>query len=299
MAIPTVYIICGPTAVGKTAVAIALARALGTEIVSADSRQCYDEMTIGVAKPTPEELNAVKHYFIGGISVKDPFNAADYEKLALGYLETIFATYNEAVVCGGSGLYIKALSEGMDEMPMTDSVVAQQTEEAYKVNGLEWLQQATAKEDPEFYKQGETQNPARLLRALTFVRSTGESIMRYRTQAPKERPFRIRKIGLDLPRETLYDRINQRVDMMMAEGLLGEVKALEPFKHLKPLQTVGYTELFGYLEGMYTLPEAVGLIKQHTRNYAKRQLTWFRKNKEVTWYAADAAGLIDRIVSEG
>jgi tRNA dimethylallyltransferase len=296
---PTVYIIAGPTAVGKTAIAIELARRLDTEIVSADSRQCYREMTIGVAKPSKEELQTVKHYFIDELSVVDTFSAADYEKTALGYLDGILACHATAVVCGGSGLYIKALCEGLDDMPSTNAGIETATEADYQEKGLSWLQEAVATEDPEFYKNGEIQNPARLLRALTFKRSTGESIITYRTKSHKTRPFNIRKIGLDLPREILYDRINKRVDQMMAHGLLAEVEALVRFKGLKTLQTVGYSELFDFLDGKSTLSEAITLIKQHTRNYAKRQLTWFRKDGDITWFQADDKFLLDKVLSIG
>lgn len=280
---PTVYIIAGPTAVGKTAAAIELAQRLGTCIVSADSRQCYKEMTIGTAKPSTEELAAVKHYFIDEFPVTAQLTAADYETLALQYLDEIFAKHNTAVVCGGTGLYIKALCEGLDDMPETDSNIKNSIEQEYKQNGLVWLQQAVQNEDPEFYATAETDNPARLIRALSFIRSTGHSITKYRTKTKKERTFNIVKIGLQMPRQQLYSRINERVDLMMAHGLLAEVQSLLPYRHLKNLQTVGYAELFDYLDGRTTLSQAVEKIKQHSRNYAKRQMTWFGRDVEVKW----------------
>ncbi len=292
-----VYIVAGPTAVGKTDVAIALAQRLGTAIVSADSRQCYREMTIGTAKPNAGQLGAVKHYFIDEFPISRLLTAADYESLALGYLSEIFATSNHAVVCGGTGLYIKALCEGLDEMPQVDESVVRSAESGYAANGLAWLQEAVMNEDPEFYKEGEIHNPARLLRALSFVRATGTSILRYRTQTRKERPFRIVKAGLELPREQLYARINHRVDVMMEQGLLAEVEGLYGSRHLKNLQTVGYAELFEFLEGKCTLPEAVDKIKQHTRNYAKRQLTWFKKDKEMQWFNAADPAIVDKILA--
>ncbi len=287
----TLYVIAGPTASGKTAAAIALAQHLGTAIVSADSRQCYREMTIGTAKPTPAELAAVKHYFVDEFAVTTHITAADYETLALQYLDTIFATHHTAVLCGGTGLYIRALCEGLDAMPETDPAIATSTEADYKLHGLPWLQAAVAQEDPEFYAGGEVHNPARLLRALTFIRSTGTSIMHFRTQPRKQRPFRIVKVGLELPRALLYDRINTRVDTMIADGLVQEVMQLLPHRHLKNLQTVGYAELFDYIDGKCTLPEAIDKIKQHTRNYAKRQLTWFKKDTEFVWYDARTPNL--------
>ena len=292
--------ITGPTAVGKTAIAIALAQRLGTSIVSADSRQCYKEMTIGTAKPSPEELSAVKHYFINEFHVTELLSAADYEALALKYLDEIFTTHNTAVVCGGTGLYIKALCEGLDEMPVTDEEIAKQTEAAYKINGLSWLQQAVEKEDPEFYNSGETKNPARMLRALSFIRTTGKSIVHYRTQSKKQRSFKIIKIGLELSREELYKRINARVDHMMEQGLLAEIEGLDAYRDNKNLQSVGYAEIFEYLEGVdenYTLHEAVEKIKQHTRNYAKRQMTWFKKDKEIVWFKADDKDIVEKILA--
>jgi len=291
-----VYIIAGPTAVGKTAIAISLAEQLQTDIVSADSRQCYKEMTIGTAKPTREELQRVKHYFIDEFSVTESLTAADFERLALGYLGEIFKEKDVAVVCGGTGLYIKALCEGLDAMPDVDDVITHEINELYETKGLEWLQQSVQYEDPEYYKQGEIKNPARLIRALIFKRSTGESIVNFRTGDKKQRPFEIVKVGLELSREVLYEHINYRVDKMMEEGLLDEVKRLYARRHLKNLQTVGYTELFDYMDGRYSLEEAVNKIKQNTRNYAKRQMTWFRKDKEMNWIKADEEGVVEKIL---
>lgn len=253
-------------------------------------------MDIGTAKPSPDELRAVQHYFIDEFPVTASLSAADYESLALKYLHEIFTHHDTAVVCGGTGLYIKALCEGLDEMPETDRNIIDSVEQDYKQKGLLWLQQAVQQEDPEFYSTGEIQNPMRLIRALSFIRSAGHSITRYRTQTKKQRPFNIIKIGLQLPRQELYDRINRRVDIMMAEGLLEEVKRLLPYRDLKNLQTVGYAELFDHLEGKCTLAEAVEKIKQHTRNYAKRQMTWFSKDKEFTWLNARDKDVVDQIL---
>ncbi len=293
----TVYVVAGPTAVGKTSVAIQLAKRLGTSVVSADSRQCYREMTIGTAKPLSDELDGVRHYFLDEFPVTQAITAADYEKLALGYLEEIFAVNHKAVVCGGTGLYIKALCEGLDDMPDIDEKVAAEVNEAYAQKGIVWLQQTLQTEDSQFYTQAEVHNPVRLLRALIFKRSTGESLLRFRTQTKKTRPFRIIKIGLDLPREVLYDRINHRVDDMMAAGLLEEAITLFPFRALKNLQTVGYTELFDYLQNKCSYEEAVEKIKQHSRNYAKRQLTWFRRDEEMNWLRPDDPEIIEKILA--
>lgn len=293
----TVIVIAGPTAVGKTAVAVALARHLQTAIVSADSRQCYREMTIGTAKPAPEELAAVRHYFMDEFPVDTHITAADYERLALGYLEDIFKTTNTAVVCGGTGLYIKALCEGLDAMPDVNDSIAQEVNSLYITHGIAWLQQAVKTEDPIFYETAEVTNPARLLRALIFRRSTGQSIVDYRTAIRQQRPFRIIKIGLELPREVLYDRINNRVYQMMQAGLAEEVQALYSLRHLKNLHTVGYAELFDYIEGKYGRADAVEKIQQHTRNYAKRQFTWFKKDPDMIWMDARDTDLTERIIA--
>ncbi len=293
----TVYIIAGPTAVGKTAIALQLAQKLGTAIVSADSRQCYKGMTIGTAKPSQEELQTVKHYFIGEFPITRPLSAADYETLSLTYVDDIFLTHNTAVVCGGTGLYIKALCEGLDAMPEVDEEMVKHTDAEYKQHGLEWLQKTVQAEDPEFYEIGEMENPARMLRALSFIRCIGKSIVHYRSGSKKQRPFNIVKIGLELPREQLYGRINLRVDKMMGQGLLAEVEKLYPQKELKNLQTVGYSELFDYIDGKYSLAVAIDKIKQHTRNYAKRQMTWFKKDKEIVWFNAGEEGVVEGILT--
>lgn len=289
-------VIAGPTAVGKTDVSIAVARHFGTEIISADSRQCYREMTIGTAKPSKEELNQAKHYFIDSHSITDELNAADYEQLALGYCETIFEKQNIAVVCGGTGLYIKALCEGIDEMPKTDRAIEQQLQIEYEQKGITWLQEKTAKEDPDFYQSTEQLNPIRLIRGLAFKLTTGQSIVAFRSGKVKNRPFKIIKIALDLPRPVLYERINLRVDKMMEQGLLEEATALYPQRQLKNLQTVGYTEVFDFMDGLTDQQQCVELIKQHSRNYAKRQLTWFRKDEQYQWFQpGDLNGILGYI----
>ena len=293
----TAIIIEGPTAVGKTAISIRVAHPLRTEIVSADSRQCYAEMSIGTAKPSADELRQVKHHFIGEFPVTHQLTAADYERLALGYLDNIFIHHDTAIVCGGTGLYINALCNGLDEMPQVDATIAAAINDTYSKEGLAWLQNAVQTEDAAFYATGEIHNPSRLLRALSFIRSTGRSITEYRTSTRKGRPFRIIKIGLELPREILYERINKRVDVMMQEGLLEEVRSLLPYRDLKNLQTVGYSELFDHLEGNCTLAEATDKIKQHTRNYAKRQMTWFKKDKDIVWLPADDPTVAQQIAA--
>lgn len=295
----TVIVIAGPTAIGKTALSIQLAQHFNTAIVSADSRQCYREMDIGTAKPDAAELAAVPHYFINSHSIHDNINAAAYEQLALGYLEDIFQTSEVAIVCGGTGLYLKALCEGIDAMPDADREVEEAIKRKFEANGLAWLQEALQAKDPVFFEQAEQQNPVRLIRALSFFETHGRSITDFKTRTAKERPFRVIKIALDIPREQLYARINHRVDGMMEAGLLQEIEALYPYRNLKNLQTVGYSEF--YEAGEFPLTEAqieaaVDKVKQHTRNYAKRQLTWFRKDKAFSWFApGDFKGVLTYI----
>ena len=289
-------IIQGPTASGKTAVAVRLAAKLHTGVVSADSRQCYDGMPIGTAWPSVAELSAAPHYFIGGYPVTTALTAADYEQIALKHLSDLFLTSDNAVVCGGTGLYIKALCEGLDAMPAVDEEIEKAVNDGYKNEGVAWLQEAIRAEDPTFFATGEIANPARLIRALVFVRSTGKSILTFRTRTTRQRPFGIIKIGLELPREELYERINQRVDIMLQQGLEQEVLSLFPQRHLKNLQTVGYSELFEYIEGKCTYDYAVDKIKQHTRNYAKRQLTWFKKDPEIHWLTTNDKDIDDKIM---
>jgi tRNA dimethylallyltransferase len=281
----TVFIVLGPTSVGKTAVAVEIARYFDTAIISADSRQCYRELNIGVAKPTVQELSEVKHYFINSHSVHDTVNAASFEQLALGWVHEIFSKNNIAVMVGGTGLYIDAFCHGLDAMPAVPAAIREELKEAFNKYGITWLQAQVAKEDPLFAEKGEMQNPQRIMRALEIKRSTGQSILSFQKSAPRDRPFDIVKIGLELPREQLYKQVNERTDGMMKAGLLEEATPLFPLRHLNALQTVGYSELFEYMEGKISLDTAVELIKQHTRNYAKRQLTWFKKDAGVYWFS--------------
>jgi tRNA dimethylallyltransferase len=280
---PTVIIIVGPTAVGKTAAAIRLAEQLQTKIISADSRQCYRELNIGVAKPSPAELHAVHHYFIDSHSIREEVNAAIFEQLALQWTADIFRNNPTAVMVGGTGLYIRAFTDGLDDIPPADPDLRQRLRQQYQQDGIAWLQQEVRQLDPAFFAEGEQHNPHRLLRALEVRLSTGRSILSFRSRTPQQRPFHIRKIGLELPKEELHRRIHDRVDTMMQQGLLEEVKGLLPWRTHKALQTVGYKELFDYLDGACSLDEAVANIKTNTRHYAKRQLTWFRKDPSVEW----------------
>jgi tRNA dimethylallyltransferase len=284
---PTVIIIAGPTAVGKTAAAIRLAQQERTKIISADSRQCYRELNIGVAKPSAAELQAVHHYGIDSHSIREAVNAAVFEELALQWSAEIFREHPTAVMVGGTGLYIKAFTDGLDEIPATDPAIRRRLRQQYDLNGIDWLQQEVKLHDPAFFAGSERHNPHRLLRALEVRLSTGHSILSFRSGTPRHRSFRIRKIGLDLPKEELHRRIHDRVDHMIEQGLIGEVKALLPFRNHKALQTVGYKEIFEYLDGKTSLDEAVANIKTNTRRYAKRQLTWFRKEPDIRWIHPD------------
>lgn len=292
---PTCIVIVGPTAIGKTGIALQTALHFHTEIISADSRQCFRELNIGVARPTDEELGQVKHHFIASHSIGDEVNAAVFEQFALKKIHEIFHRNDTAVLVGGTGLYVKSFCEGIDEVPVIDHAIRQSIIGNYEQLGLTWLQQQVQKNDPFYYAQGEIKNPQRLMRALEVKLSTGRSIMLFQTQKKKKRDFEIIKIGLELPREELYARINHRVDMMMDAGLLEEVKRLYPYQKMNALQTVGYRELFAYLDGSVYLSEAIEMIKLNTRQYAKRQMTWFRKDKEIKWCEPDFGKVMDLI----
>ncbi len=292
MSLKTCIIILGPTAVGKTALAIQLAQHFTTDIISADSRQCYRELNIGVAKPSGEDLKAVKHYFINSHSIHENVNAAVFEQLALDWANEIFGRNDVAIMVGGTGLYIQAFCEGLDDVPPVAPDIRAAILSSYNEQGLQWLQEKIKTEDPQFFESGEIQNPQRMMRALEVKLGTGRSILSFRSGA-LQRPFDMVKIGLDIPRSELYERINQRVVSMMNDGLLQEATALFPYRELNALQTVGYAELFEHIEGKTTLEKATELIMQHTRNYAKRQLTWFRKDAAVNWFApSDAEAMI-------
>jgi tRNA dimethylallyltransferase len=287
MSSKTVIIIAGPTASGKTDLAMELANYFDTSIISADSRQCFRELNIGVAKPEPQQLQAVKHYFINSHSVFDSVNAAVFEQLALTWCNDIFVKRDIAIMCGGTGLYIKAFCEGLDDIPLTDEIVRQKILQNYKEKGKSWLQSAIRDIDPLYFDSGEMENPQRMMRALEVKQTTGHSILSFQHQEKRPRPFQVLIFGLQVNRKILYERINHRVDKMMDSGLLAEASSLLPVQHLNALHTVGYSEMFAYLEGRLDLNKAVSLIKQNTRHYAKRQITWFNKNKNLIWVEED------------
>jgi tRNA dimethylallyltransferase len=280
MSTNTCIIICGPTAVGKTDYGIQLAREYDTEIISADSRQCFRELNIGVAKPSAKQLNQVHHYFINTHSIHEEVNAKIFEEYALNAAHTIFQKKETVVMVGGTGLYIKAFAEGLDAIPEISEDIRKEINEQYLQNGFEWLVSELQKRDAVFFAKGEMKNPQRMLRALEVKVSTGMSIIDFHSKQKAKRKFEIKFRLLQLPRETLYKNINERVDLMIENGLLKEAELLYPYKHLNALQTVGYRELFEYFDGKHSLEKAVEEIKKNTRHYAKRQMTWFRKNLE-------------------
>ena len=280
----TVLLIAGPTAVGKTNLAIQLAKHFNTEIISADSRQCFKEISIAVAKPSTKELQEVKHHFINSHSVHETVNAGTFEQYALDVIAKLFKEHDTVVMVGGTGLYIKAFCEGMDDIPLVDEAFRKQLQDQYQQLGIVWLQEQLQIHDPLFSERGEMQNPQRMLRALELVLTTGQSILQFRKGVKQQRSFNIIKIGLNLPREELYLRINHRVDTMIQDGLLEEARNLYPLRHLNALQTVGYRELFDFFDENINLSTAVDKIKQNSRHYAKRQLTWFKKDAEMKWF---------------
>lgn len=284
--LPTVIIIAGPTAVGKTALAIELAQILGTEIISADSRQCYRELNIGVARPTEQELQRVPHHFIASHSLNDQVTAAGFEHLAMECTLNLFQKSSWVVMTGGTGLYIKAFMEGLDPVPAIPHEIRQSIQSSYDAYGLPWLQEQVQQLDPGFWMQAEQQNPRRLQRALEVWHATGQSILHFRQADKVQRPFRILPYCLTMPSAMLRERIDRRVDQMIAAGLLDEVRELMPFRHLPALHTVGYRELMEHLDGKYSLDLAIQKIKINTWQYARRQMTWWKKQPNIHFLPA-------------
>ncbi len=284
---PRLVVVLGPTAIGKTGIAIQLARHFQTEILSADSRQFFREMKIGTAAPSTEELNAAPHHFIGHLSIHDPYNVSRFETDALKKLTTLFTRHNLVLLTGGSGLYINAVCHGIDPLPDPDPELRKQLKDMLQNSGIGALQNQLQSLDPDYFLQMDQNNPVRLIRALEVTLATGMPYSSLRTQVPKPRPFTIIKIGLYLPRPVLNERIDHRVDRMMEAGLLREAESLYPHRHLNALNSVGYKELFDYFEGKHSIETAVEKIKTNTRRYAKRQMTWFRKDPSIAWYTPD------------
>jgi len=285
-------VIGGPTGSGKTGVAINMARQLNTVIISADSRQIYRELKIGTAAPTQNEEKQAKHYLTGNKSIHDYYNASIFEKEALSLLEELFRRHRVVLAAGGSGLYIDALCRGIDEMPDIDPQLRENLIKEYREKGIEHLQNKLKKVDPDHYRKADLNNPKRLLRAIEVSVMTGTPYSQHLTGQCKKRDFKIVKTAITLPREELYSRINQRTDRMIEKGLVDEARKYYRFRHLNALNTVGYKELFSYFDGDIDFQEAVRLIKRNTRRYARRQITWFKKDNDIKWFSADDDGAI-------
>lgn len=277
------WVIAGPTASGKTSAAITLAKALNTKIISFDSRQFFREIPIGTAAPTNEEQSQVRHHFIGNKSISETFSAGEYAEEARAFCREWFDHHKHLVAVGGSGLYLSALVHGFDDIPDVEENVRKQVNEDIQNKGLEWLQTEVKRLDPVYYNKVDIHNPRRLGRALEVFRSTGQPLSDIQKNKTDSFPFPVKMFGIDWPRNELYHRIEQRVDMMVAEGLEEEARSVLPYRNHQALQTVGYREMFAYIDGTYTFDEAVAAIKINTRRYAKRQLTWFRNKEKLTW----------------
>ncbi|MCH7396685.1 tRNA (adenosine(37)-N6)-dimethylallyltransferase MiaA [Belliella sp. DSM 107340] len=289
-------VIVGATAVGKTELSINLAKIFNTEIISCDSRQFFRETNLGTAKPSSEELSLVKHHFINNLSIFDDYDVKTFEEEALGLLEEIFQKHDKTIMTGGSGLYVDAICNGFDAIPSIDPAIRKEIIQLYEKNGIEYLQKEVEEFDPHYYGHVDQKNPQRLMRALEVIRGTGQPYSSFRVKKKTKRPFGIIKIGLELDREFLYKRIDQRMDMMIEAGLFEEAAGLYPFRDLNALQTVGYSEIFGFLEGQYDKEEAGRLLKRNSRRYAKRQMTWFRKDEEIKWFNPNQQEMIHQYI---
>ena len=283
----TLIVITGPTAVGKTALCLDIAQHFGIPIINADSRQIYKELKIGTASPTNEQMMQVPHYFVGSLSLNDYYSASLFEQQVLEILSREFREHDFALMAGGSMMYIDAVCDGIDDIPTVDDETRETLKKRLADEGLEALVEELKKLDPEYYEIVDRQNPRRVVHGLEICLMTGKTYTSFRKREKKKRPFRIIKIGLNRPREELYERINQRVDLMMHQGLLAEAKALYPMRQMNALNTVGYKELFDYLDGRWSLEEAVERIKGNTRRYARKQLTWYKKDEQIHWFHPD------------
>lgn len=289
----TLIVVAGPTAVGKTEVCIRLARHFKTEIISADSRQLFKEMSIGTAKPSGEEMQGVKHHFIDSHTIHEAYSAGRYEAESMELIEDLFRVYDTLILTGGSGLYIKAVCQGFDTLPDAVPEIRDDLNRIFEEEGIEILLKELQQADPLYYEQADRSNSRRIIRALEVFRATGKPYSAFRKSEAKKRPFRIIKIALNRERKDLYERINRRVEDMLVRGLKQEAERLYPYKDHSALQTVGYEEIFGFMEGKYDWEETVRLLKRNTRRYAKRQMTWFNKDKEFVWFdAEDEEGVV-------
>ena len=292
----TLIVITGPTAVGKTALCLDIARHFGIPVINADSRQIYRDLKIGTAAPTEEQLRQVRHYFVGMLSLEDYYSASIYEQQVMALLDELFLSSDYALLTGGSMMYIDAVCNGIDDIPTVDDQTRARLKRRLAEEGLEALCEELKRLDPEHYAVVDRQNPRRVVHALEICLMTGRTYTSFRTHERKERPFCIKKIALNLPREVLYERINARCDRMMADGLLDEARRLLPRRQLNALNTVGYKEMFAYLDGIWPLEEAVERMKGNTRRYARKQLTWFKKDPEVRWFTPNEKdGIINYI----
>lgn len=280
----TLIMICGPTASGKTSLSIELAKVFQTEILSADSRQFYKEMSIGTAKPNSIEMDGIPHHFIGHLSVKEEYNVSAFEKDSLELLERLFQKRPVQIMVGGSGLYLKAVSEGIDELPDPHPGLRNELNEIFSEKGIKPLQERLKNLDQEYYSEVDKNNPKRLMRAIEVCETSGKKYSELRKSEPKQRPFDIIKIGLEMPREELFERIHQRTGQMISDGLIDEVRSLRDYQSFNSLNTVGYKEIFRYLNKEMSLEQAITDLKTNTRRYAKRQMTWFKKDPQIQWF---------------
>ena len=283
----TLVLILGPTGVGKTELSLRVAEHYGCPILNCDSRQVFKSIPIGTAAPTKDELSRVKHYFIATRELEEDYNAGQYERDALRVLEDLFRTHEVVVMTGGSMLYADAVCYGLDELPAVPAAIRRSVQESYEKHGLTWLQAEVQRLDPNYWEEVDQQNPARLAHCVELSLTTGKPYSSLHTNTRVQRPFRIVKVALERPREELYDRINRRVLQMIEEGLVEEARSVYPKRHLNSLQTVGYRELFACFDGEYDLNRAIELIQQNTRHYAKRQMTWFRRDQDIHWLKAN------------
>lgn len=295
----TLIVITGPTAVGKTQLCLDIARHFGIPIINADSRQIYKELSIGTAKPSAEEQQTVRHYFVGTLSLQDYYSASLFESQVMNLLDMLFKTSDYALMAGGSMMYIDAVCDGIDDIPTIDNDTRATMKQRLADEGLEKLCEELQRLDPEYYEIVDRQNPKRVVHALEICTMTGRTYTSFRKREKKERPFHIVKIGLNREREELYNRINTRVDMMMQQGLLQEAETLYPLRDLNALNTVGYKEMFEYINGHWPLDEAVERIKGNTRRYARKQLTWYKKDQQIRWFHPNQKKeIIDYIITE-
>lgn len=296
---PYLILIVGPTAVGKTDLCLKLAKFFKTEILSCDSRQFYREMQLGTAKPSEAELAEIPHHFINNLSIHDAYDVRKFEEEAISLLDQLFQKHSVVIMTGGSGMFADAVVNGMDEMPNIDEGVRQRIILEYEENGLQYLQEEVAQADPEYFRLVDQKNPQRLMRALEVFRGTGKKFSSFRKKVKKERDFEVIKIGLERDRSELYQRIDQRMDQMISNGLFDEADSLFGKRSLNALQTVGYSEIFGFLEGKYDKDEAIRLLKRNSRRYAKRQFTWFKKDESIQWFHPDEqVKILDYIKSQ-